>query len=134
MCKWLINKLANEGCTYIVMVFSIKLSKTFSTKAFLDGKTPCGHNLHDNLCRSYMDSIVIMDKNFLTTSNIKSSKKPNYVGLSFLNLFKIKKNSNIVDEDTSALFLLASLSSVAFVRPRDELPKIKIKILWLGES
>jgi hypothetical protein len=91
MCEWLINKLANEGCTYIVMVFSTKLSKTFSTKAFLDGKTPCGHNLHDNLCWSYVDSIVIMWKNFLTKNNIKSSKKPNYVGSSFLNLLKIKK-------------------------------------------
>jgi hypothetical protein len=55
-----------------------------------------------------MDSIVIMRKNFLATSNIKSSKIPNYVGSSFLNLLKIKKNPNIVDEDTSALFLLAS--------------------------
>jgi hypothetical protein len=40
-----------------------------------------------------------------------------------LNLLKIKKKSNIVDEDTSALFLLASWSSVAFARPRDENPK-----------
>jgi hypothetical protein len=39
-----------------------------------------------------------------------------------MNLLKIEKKSNIVDEDISALFL-TSWSSVAFARPRDELPK-----------
>jgi hypothetical protein len=43
------TQLTNVGYTYMVMLFSIKLSKIDSTKTSLDGKTTHKHNLYDNL-------------------------------------------------------------------------------------
>jgi len=43
------KQLANVGCTYITMLFSTKLGRTFSIKAFFYGKTIHGHSLYDNL-------------------------------------------------------------------------------------
>jgi hypothetical protein len=43
------KQLNNVDYTYIIMIFSTKLCKTFSTKVIFDGKTIHGHNLYDNL-------------------------------------------------------------------------------------
>ncbi len=55
------KQLANAGCTQITMVFSTKLGRTFSTKAFLGGKTIYGHNLYDNFWNQ-IDSIDFIGK------------------------------------------------------------------------
>lgn len=46
---------------------------------------------------------------------MKSSKKPTYVGSSFMNLLEVEKNLEISDGETRALFLLAFQSVGAFV-------------------
>jgi hypothetical protein len=47
-----------------------------------------------------MESTIFIGKNLLITSNIKSSEKTTCVGSSFLNLFEVEKNFEIVDEET----------------------------------
>jgi hypothetical protein len=116
------------------MVFSTKLGITFSTKAFLDGKTICEHNLYDNLW-NHIDSTNFIGKNRLTTNNISYSKKPKCVGSSFLNLFFVSKNPNIIDGETCALFLLAYRSSGAFAKTMvKSFVSFLIKAKWLAST
>ncbi len=76
------KQLTNVGYTYKFMVFSTKLSKIVSTKAFLDWKTICGHNLYDTL-QSQTNSTILINKSPFTTNNMISFKKPTCVGSSF---------------------------------------------------
>jgi hypothetical protein len=116
------------------MVFSTKLGITFSTKAFFNGKTICGDNLNDNLWNQ-IDSIDFIGKSPLTTNNIKYSKKPTCVGSSFLNLFFVRKNRNIIDGDTCGLFLLAYQSSGAFAKTMvKSFASFLIKAKWLAST
>jgi hypothetical protein len=75
-------KTSCVGYTYVVIVFSTKLSKLTSTKTLIDGKTTHQHNLHANLC-SQMDSIVFRNKNplpFLKTYFVVEKKLNNTYG------------------------------------------------------
>lgn len=104
------KQLNNFDCTYIIMVFSTKLCKTFSTKIFFDGKIIHGHNFAwQHLKPNGLDNF---HRNPLTTSNNKFSKSPPYVGSSFLHSLS---HLDIVDGYTCALFLWPFQSSGAFV-------------------
>jgi hypothetical protein len=106
------KQLANANYTYITMVFPSKPDRTFSTKTFLNGEKMHEHSLYNNFY-SYMDSTIFMDMSLLIT-NIKSFKKPTYVGSFFLNLLLVKK-FNIVNRNTCAFFLLTCQWYGAFV-------------------
>jgi len=85
-------KTSCAGYTYVVMVFSTKLSKLTSTKTFIDGKTTHQHNLHANLW-SQMDAIVFKSKSPLPT---------------FKNLLVVEKKLNNTYGNTCAFFLMGS--------------------------
>jgi len=85
-------KTSCAGYTYVVMIFSTKLSKLTSTKTFIDEKTTHQHNLHANLW-SKMDSVVFRSKNPLPI---------------FKNLLVVEKKLNNTHGNTCAFFLMAS--------------------------
>ncbi len=104
---------ANVDYTFIIMVFFYQTRLTFSTKNLFDGKINHGHNWYDNLW-SQMDSIVLIGRSPLTTSNIKSHKKPTYVRSFFLNSPSIEKYLNILNGNTCAHLFVGFLSKWSF--------------------
>ncbi len=104
---------ANVNYTFIIMVFFYQTRSIVSTKILIDGKIIHGHNLHDNLWIQ-MDSIVLISRSPLTTSNIKTHKKPTCVRSFFWNSPSIEKYPNILNGNTCAHLFVGFLSKWSF--------------------
>ncbi len=115
------------------MVFSTKLGKTFSTKAFLDGKTICGQNLYGDLWNQ-IDSIDFIGKSPLHKQH-KDFQKAYMCWIIFLNLFFVRKNPNIINGETCAYFLLTYRSNGTFAKTMvKSFANFLIKAKWLAST
>lgn len=105
------KKLANVGCKYISMMFSTKLSRTFSTKAFLNGKTIHGHSLYDNLEARW----ILCKQEPLNHKRHEIFQKHHLYWIIFSNLLTIKK-TRILQIGIHVLFFCWPFDQVEFLK------------------